>query len=66
MRTPQIFGSITILKRQNLFTSAGGADIPVLEKVGSAVSIPHAADQIRAWHDADDVPENTYFLQEAE
>jgi hypothetical protein len=53
-----------IAKKTNVFTTAKGTDIPVLEVVARSTRIPDAADLIALGHDK--VPEDTYFIVELE
>ncbi|MTH95108.1 hypothetical protein [Roseibium sp. RKSG952] len=53
-----------IMKKVNMFTTAMGVDVPVLEVVSVAESIPLAADQIATRHRDGEVPEDTYFITE--
>ena len=55
-----------IVRRVNMFTSAKGVDIPVLEVVDKATSIPAAADTLARNMVDTDIPEDTYFIVEAE
>jgi len=60
-----IMRTVNVLKVQPVFTMAGGIEIPVLEIVNVAGSIPEAADWIASqcsW----DVPASTYFICEVD
>lgn len=57
---------VAIYERVAMFTTAGGVNIPFLERLEQVSSIHEAADLIASWHkDSDEgVPENRYFLAE--
>ena len=56
-----------VVRRVNMFTTAKGVDIPILEDVEGGTgcrSIPEAADRIASWH-VDCKPEpDTLFIVE--
>lgn len=55
---------VSVYKKQNMFTTAKQAQIPVIEWVAGGLTIPAAADLIVAKHKNEYVPHDTYFLVE--